>query len=73
MHPCETLVLLVSMVVCRCDSSNLSSDVECVLISSSAYPYTTEVSFTPSMFSYMYHYKINKTTNLQIKDELSCE
>lgn len=65
MQPWETLVLLVSKVVCRCDSSNFSLDVECGVISTSAHPLTMHVSFTTYCFP---HYMINKTTYSQISE-----
>jgi hypothetical protein len=51
MHPWDTLILLVSIAVCSCDSSNFSFDVECVLTSASAHPCTTCEFFYSRPFS----------------------
>jgi hypothetical protein len=58
MHPWDTLILLVSIAVCSCDSSNFSFDVECVLTSASAHPCTTDVNFsTQDNFLPLYLYQ----------------
>jgi len=63
MHPWDTLILLASIAVCSCDSSNFSFDVECVLTSASAHPCTTYVNFSTQdlfLLSYLYQYKLNQ-------------
>lgn len=59
MHPWDTLILLFSMAVCSCDSSNFSFDVECVT-STSAQPCPIDVSLLSCFQIYLYYYKINK-------------
>lgn len=63
MHPWDTLILLVSMAVCKCDSSNFSFDVDCVLTSASAHRCTEDVNFSTQdhfLSSYLYHSKLNQ-------------
>jgi hypothetical protein len=45
-HPWDTLILLVSIAFCNCDSSSFSFDVECVLTKASAHPYRTDMNFS---------------------------